>query len=52
MKMKKAIPLNANGIRKPKAITSATTCASGFDFTYLVTAGINPLNLKFDIVII
>lgn len=52
MKMKKVIPPNANGISKPKAITSATTSASGFDFTYLVTAGINPLNLKFDIVII
>ena len=46
------IPLTANGNKKPKIASSATTSASGLDFTYLVTAGINPLNLKFDIVII
>ena len=46
------IPLTANGNKKPKATNSAITSTTGFDFTYLVTAGINPLNLKFDIVII
>ena len=36
-------PITANGSKKPKANTSITTCITGFDFTYLVTAGINPL---------
>ena len=44
-----SIPPIAKGAKKPKAINSANTSTSGFDFTYLVTAGINPLNLKFDI---
>ena len=44
------IPLTANGNKKPKIANSATTSASDLDFTYLVTAGINPLNFNLDIV--
>ena len=44
------IPLTANGNKKPKIASSATTSASDLDFTYLVTAGINPLNFSLDIV--
>ena len=43
------IPLTANGNKKPKIASSATTSASDLDFTYLVTAGINPLNFNLDI---
>ena len=52
MKIMKDIPVVANGNSKPKAITSATTSTIDFDFTYFVTAGINPLNLKLGIFII
>ena len=36
-------PITANGTKKPKANISIATICSGFDLTYFVTAGINPL---------
>ena len=40
-------PNTASGSKKPKANTSAITSTIGFDFTYLVTAALKPLNLNF-----
>ena len=36
-------PTNTSGTKKPKANISNTTSITGFDLTYFVTAGINPL---------